>query len=171
MPPKKRKRGVEATSRLEAEIGLPEPESGSAPKKLRADSTSPSSFHTEPQGLLRLPIELQEEILDHLQHPTLWTTVGYDRAPVISPAYTERNKALRSLASTSVVYRRVFLPVAWRHVLICTIGETDNRLSYYKTIGDMLERKCQGLENHPELGQHVQCVLFFQKHGLDLTWG
>ena len=115
-----------------------------------------SSFNLQPQGILRLPVELQEEILDYLQHPTLWTTVGDRRVPIIPTAYTERNKALRCLASTCVAYRQVFLPLAWRHVLICTIGETDNGLSYYKTVGETLARKCKGLMKHPELAEHVQ---------------
>jgi len=186
MSPNKRKH-VESTAGSQ-EVG--EPESGT-PKRPRAEPAlapkplprignsvegevatglvNSPSLYVEPHGLLRLPVEIQEEILDYLQHPTLWTTVGYDGAPVVPPAYSERNKVLRALASTCATYRRVFLPRAWRHVLVCTIGETDNRLSYYKTVGNMLERKCRGLMKHPELGEHVQYVYFFPKLISELT--
>ena len=40
-------------------------------------------INAEPQGLIRLPIEIQEKILDQLEHPTLWTTVGYGKPSLL----------------------------------------------------------------------------------------
>ena len=163
MPPRKRKH-AEATPTTALEPENPPVDNDNdlekASKKFRrggcGEEETTAYDGNAQKGIFRLPVELQEEILDSFQHPTLWTTVGYHGAPVISPVYNERNEVLRTLASTCVKYREVFLPRLWQHVLICTIGEGTNSVSFYKTVGEMLQRKCQGLLENPEIAVYVQ---------------
>jgi len=42
-----------------------------------AEGEAGAVIDLEPQGFLRLPFELQEEVLGYLRHTALWTTVGY----------------------------------------------------------------------------------------------
>jgi len=161
MPPVKRKQTESTTissetGRAAASVSTRKKQKRCADELVAAAKPETNPHIWEPKGLLRLPVELHEEILGYLKHPTLRTIVGLMHVPVIPPKFTERNKVLRVLASICVAYRRMFLPLAWSHVLVCSIGKKDNPVSYYKTLGDMLARKCKGLKENPELGVHVR---------------
>lgn len=114
-----------------------------------------NSLNTE-KGFLRLPIELQDEVLHYFQGVNIYTKTGYT-IPILSPKYLESTDILRALSQVCVAYRRVFLPYLWESFTACIDSRSaQNPLSFYVHAGETLTRKCGGLSKNPDLAVHLR---------------
>ena len=110
------------------------------------------------KGILRCPVELQNEILDYYLPvgPTSGSEGYFGPDPVLHPIYLERTTALRTLSQVSLDYRRVFLPLLYETLNVCCAEQSLNRVSFYKHVGDTLRRKSRGLIANPQLASYVR---------------
>jgi hypothetical protein len=142
MPPRKRQR---------------EAEQDDIPDEMPTSETVVSfeNSSNEEKGLLKFPIELRDEVLQHFQGVNIYTEAPYND-PILRVKYLERTDVLRALSQVCVAYRRVFLPCLWEAFTACHDSRSGEEVLFFAHAGKTLARKYDGLSKDPELAAHVR---------------
>ena len=65
---------------------------------------------------------------------------------------------LRAISQTCVVWREAFVERLWRDVLVCMIPRGSNPVGFFKSVGEAMRRRCEGMLESEEVAAYVRWV-------------
>ncbi|KAG9082246.1 hypothetical protein FS749_007007 [Ceratobasidium sp. UAMH 11750] len=153
MPPKSKKRVKKA----------PEPNTGpdSAPESVEnSASTSRIPAQSRLKGFLSLPHELLLKIANYfpkiLPYDILLHETCVGHLTGAASGFQSRFNTLRALSQTCRFLREFYLPLLWERFEACLTSNT--QASWYRDLGEAMERKSKGMLNSKHLWPYVQFV-------------
>jgi len=123
----------------------------------RVLSTTSTAIKPQAAPLTQLPYDMIWEILAY--YPTIpnWEVVR--NQAVLNSKYLQRYQVLRALSQTCRALRFQCHPHLWEHVQACLLKESGRYGSFYRQVGEALQKQSQILASAlPELQPLVRCA-------------
>lgn len=123
----------------------------------RVLSTTPTAIKPQAAPFTQLPYDMIWEILAY--YPTIPNWEVARNQAVLNSKYLQRYQVLRALSQTCRALRFQCHPHLWEHVQACLLKESGRHASFYRQVGEALQKQSHILASAlPELQPLVRCV-------------